>query len=523
MLKRFKKCFLLASFFLASSTVFAQKQRVKPAVKPNIIFIMADDHTSQSWGIYGGILKDYVVNKNIKRMAAEGAVLNNAFCTNSICVPSRATIMTGQYSQKNNVYTLGDALDPAHPNIAKVLQGNGYQTALIGKWHLKKQPTGFDHFMVMDDQGVYFNPTFKTEKDWKDDGQAAGVLHKGYNTDLVTDYSLDWLNQRDKNKPFFMMTHFKATHEPWEYPERYHNLYAGLTIPEPVSILDFGPETNGRTFKGQDLEDLESRWEQYQKNPEKYWTTYPGMPFTIEGLDSIQARKKIYQKFVKDYLRCAAAIDDNIGRLLDYLKRNGLAENTIVIYTSDQGYFLGEHGFFDKRMMYEESSRMPFVICYPKEIKGGSRVNDIILNIDFAALFADYAGLKKPDFIQGESFRDNLKGKTPKNWRKSMYYRYWEHSKDRPAHFGIRDQRYKLIFYYGKGLGMKGASNESSPAAWEFYDLSKDPKELHNAMNDPAYKQQIARMKIELLKQKEQSGDDDSGRPEMKAIMNDSF
>ena len=193
------------------------------------------------------------------------------------------------------------------------------------------------------------------------------------------------------------------------------------------------------------------------------------MPFSIAGLDSTQARKKIYQKFVKDFLRCGAAIDENLGRILDYLQNAGLAENTVVIYTSDQGYFLGEHGFFDKRMMYEESSRMPFIICYPKEIKGNKRLDDIVLNIDFAALFADYAGIKKPAFIQGESFRENLKGNTPATWRKSLYYRYWEHSPARPAHFGIRTDTYKLIFYYGQPLGKKEAAKVTTAPAWDFY------------------------------------------------------
>ena len=490
--------------------------------RPNIIYIMADDHTSQAWGIYGGVLKDYVKNTNIKRLAEEGAVLNNAFCSNSICVPSRATIMTGQYSNRNGVFTLGDALNPDSMNIAKVLQQSGYQTALIGKWHLKKKPTGFVHFMVMPGQGVYFDPVFKTETDWQDDGKEdwkdKGKKYPGYNTDVVTDYSIDWLKNRRSEKPFFLMVHFKATHEPFEYPDRLKDLYKDIEIPEPVSIADFGPQTNGRSFKGQPLEELEKRWAEFQKHPTTNWTTYPGMPFTIQGLDSMQARKKIYQKFIKDYLRCAAAIDENLGRLLDYLKSAGLMENTVIIYTSDQGYFLGEHGFFDKRMMYEESARMPFVIRYPKEIKGGTRINDIIINEDFPALFADYAGLKKPDFIQGESFRKNLTGNTAANWRKSMYYRYWEHSPARPAHFGIRTDKYKLIFYYGQPLGMKEASKETTTPAWEFYDIQKDPLELHNAINDKQYQKIIQQLKPELLKQKEKAGDSDDQYPVMKEI-----
>ncbi len=486
--------------------------------RPNIIYIMADDHTSQAWGIYGGILKDFVKNENIKRLAREGAVLNNAFCTNSICVPSRATVMTGEYSNRNGVYTLGDALSPDSNNIAKVLQKAGYQTALIGKWHLKKEPSGFDHFMVMPGQGVYFDPVFKSETDWKDDGVEAGKKYKGYNTDIVTDFAIEWLEQAKKDQPFMLMVHFKATHEPFEYPDRLKDLYNDVDLPVPGSLYDFGPQTNGRSFNGQKLENLEKRWEAFQKDPAKWWTTYPGMPFSIEGLDSIQARKKIYEKFIKDYLRCAAAIDENLGRLLDYLDKTGLAKNTVVIYTADQGYFLGEHGFFDKRMMYEESSRMPFVIRYPKEIKGGTRFNDIVLNIDFPALFADYAGIPKPGFIQGSSFRTNLEGKTPATWRKSMYYRYWEHSPDRPGHFGIRNDTYKLIFYYGQPLGMKGASRETTQPAWEFYDIRKDPRELHNAINDKQYASVIGKMKAELKKQKALAGDSDEQYPVMRQI-----
>jgi arylsulfatase A-like enzyme len=510
-----KKIALLGFCFLIfqGSSIRAQQ-----TARPNIIYIMADDHTSQAWGIYGGVLKDYVKNENIKRLAREGAVLNNAFCTNSICVPSRATVMTGEYSNRNGVYTLSDALSPDSNNIAKVLQKNGYQTALIGKWHLKKEPAGFDHFMVMPGQGVYFDPVFKSEADWKDDGIEAGKQYKGYNTDLVTDFAIDWLEHKPSDKPFMLMVHFKATHEPFEYPDRLKDLYKDVDLPVPESLYDFGPQTNGRSFIGQKLENLEKRWEAFQKNPAKWWTTYPGMPFSIEGLDSLQARKKIYEKFIKDYLRCAAAIDENLGRLLDYLDKTGLAKNTIVIYTADQGYFLGEHGFFDKRMMYEESSRMPFVIRYPKEIKAGTRLNDIVLNIDFPALFADYAGVPKPGFIQGSSFRNNLEGKTPATWRKSMYYRYWEHSPDRPGHFGIRNDSYKLIFYYGQPLGMKRASKETTEPAWEFYDIRKDPKELHNAIHDQQYASIISQMKVELKKQKALAGDSDDAYPVMQQI-----
>ena len=245
-----KKTFILSYLIHFATSLLAQVPGTKKDSRPNILFIMSDDHTSQAWGIYGGVLKDVVKNTNIKRLADEGVVLNNSFCTNSICVPSRATIMTGQYSNRNGVYTLGDALSPDSMNIAKLLQQSGYQTALMGKWHLKKKPAGFDYFMVLPGQGVYFDPIFKTESDWQDDGITTGKKYPGYNTDIITDFSIEWLKNRNPDKPFFLMTHFKATHEPFEYPERLKDLYKDMEMPEPASLYDFGPETNGRSFTG---------------------------------------------------------------------------------------------------------------------------------------------------------------------------------------------------------------------------------------------------------------------------------
>lgn len=482
--------------------------------KPNILFIMSDDHTSQAWGIYGGVLKDYVQNPNISRLADEGMVLNNAFCTNSICVPSRAAILTGQYSNRNGVYTLSDALSPDSLNIARVLQNSGYQTAIIGKWHLKEEPSGFDYYNVLHDQGRYWDPILRTENNFHKNPEEWDV-HKGFSTDVITDLSIKWLETIDKKKPFMLMTHFKATHEPFDYPERYNDLYKGIEIPEPASLFDFSPETTGRSFIGQKLENLGWFYEQASNDPDKWWCKYPGLPFYTKGLDSINARKQIYQKFIKDFMRSGAAIDDNIGRLLDYLEELGIAENTVIIYTADQGYFLGEHGFFDKRLIYEESLRMPFVIRYPKEITAGKYNNDIILNIDFPALLADYAGVQLPASVQGRSFRENLRGFTPEDWRKTAYYRYWQNYPIRPGHFGIRNAKYKLAFFYGQSLDMTGSSEEITEPAWEFYDLEKDPKENHNAYNDHAYVEIIKEMKLELQKQREEVGDTDKNYPVM--------
>ena len=500
-------------------TIFFISCEKRQADKPNILFIFSDDHTALGWGIYGGELKGYVKNDNIKRLAREGAVLENAFCTNSICSPSRASVLTGQYSHINQVYTLNEYLPKGHPNISKTLKSRGYQTAVIGKWHLVKQPEGFDYFNVLPGQGRYHNPILKTEENWQDGFNSKnGKEYKGFSTDVITSLTIEQLKKRDKNKPFLMFCNYKATHEPFDYPQRYASLYIDDTIPEPISLLDFGKETTGRTFTGQVLENLAKRWEKATRDS-AFWTSYPGLPYPLDNLDSIQKRRMIHQKLVKDFMRCGAAIDDNIGRLLDFLEDEGLAENTIVIYTSDQGYFLGEHGFFDKRLIYEESLRMPFVIRYPREIKGGQRIDDIILNIDFPALLADYAGIKDLDYIQGKSFRENLKGNTPKSWRKQMYYRYWLHHPDRPAHLGLRNERYKLALFYGQDLDKKGASKVTSIPAWEFYDLEKDPHELRNAINDEEYAKVIKEMKRQLALEKQKYKDTDSLHDVMQEIL----
>lgn len=488
--------------------------------RPNVLFILSDDHTSQAWGIYGGILADYVKNENIRRLAAEGCVLDNCFCTNSISVPSRAAILTGAYSHRNGVYSLSDALPPEADNIAKQMQAGGYQTAVIGKWHLKKRPSGFDYFYVFHDQGEYVNPIFKSATNWVDDDQGkCGEMVEGFSTDIVADRTIEWIKSRDKKKPFMMYCHFKATHEPWQFPERMKNLYNAVTFPEPCNLLEFGTEQSGRTFTGQQLEILASRWESASNDSSRKGNQYPELPFSVQNMDKTEARRKTYQKFMKDYLRCGATIDDNIGRLLRMLDEEGLRENTIVVYVSDQGYFLGEHGFFDKRMMYEESLRMPFVIRYPKEIPAGTRNKDIILNIDFASLLADYTGVKTPDKSQGHSFRANLQGHTPEGWRKNMYYRYWTQHAVRPAHMGIRNDRYKLMFIYGDRLNTTGSDDKTVTPSWEFFDLQADPHENSNRYNDPKHSATIRQMKKDLLRLRIENGDTDADTPRMKAIM----
>ncbi len=514
----------LTAVLLMASTGCKDKTTVNTkgtTERPNILFIMSDDHTAQAWGIYGGILKDYVHNPNIKRLAAEGCVLENCLVSNSICTPSRATILTGQYSHVNGVTTLGAGLSPNHNNIAKEMQKGGYATSVIGKWHLKQEPAGFDYYAVLPGQGDYWNPRLKTADNWED-YYGGGKVVEGFSTDIIADKTMEWIENRDKSKPFMAMCHFKATHEPYDYPERFSHLYRDEEIPVPDSFYDQGAETTGRVFKGQSIDNLQKRYLAATADPElrKDYMAYPELPFSVDGLSADEARMKTYQKFVKDFMRCGAAIDDNIGRLLDYLEKSGLAENTIVIYTADQGYFLGEHGWFDKRLIYEESIHMPFVIRYPKEIPAGTRNADIIENADFSALFADYAGIQYPETMQGHSFRENLKGNTPADWRKHGYYRYWDHSRDRPGHFGIRGERYKLAFYYGNGLKANEYTKEEQPDKyWEFFDLEKDPKELHNAYSDSEYQDIISEMKAEILKQRNMLGDTDADNPEILEII----
>lgn len=497
---------------LMASCAFSEKEG-KTDDRPNILFILADDHTSQSWGIYGGVLSEYAKNENIKKLAAEGCVLDNCFCTNSISVPSRAAILTGAYSHKNGVYTLSDALAAGSDNIVKHLQDGGYQTSLFGKWHLKTKPEGFDDFAVFHEQGVYFDPILKTKESWVDH-KNVGEKTKGFSTDIVTDRTINWIKNRNKTKPFMACCHFKATHEPCFFPERLRHLYDGVEFPMPANLMQ-DEKDSGRTFPGQKLEILGGRWEDSGDDSSKY----PEMPFSFSHLSKEEGRKAIYQKFVRNYLRCGAAIDENIGRLLKTLDEEGLKENTIVVYVSDQGYFMGEHGLFDKRMMYEESLRMPFVIRYPKEIPAGTRNKDIILNIDFASLLADYAGVEKPTLSQGESFRENLKGNTSPDWRKSMYYRYWTQHVARPAHMGVRTDRYKLMFLYGDRLNMTGSEDETHTPTWEFYDLANDPKEDRNEYGNAKYSKVIDSLKEEMLRLRKVYEDQDESMPRMQELM----
>jgi len=460
--------------------------------KPNILFIMSDDHTSQAIGCYHLRLSEYAPTKNIDRIGKEGAISKNCFCTNSICVPSRASILTGQYSHINGVKTLSGRLSPETDHVAKHLQAAGYETAVIGKWHLKEKPAGFDYYNVLRGQGRYHNPIlFKTNADWEKGGEE----YSGHSTDVITDISLNWLkNRKKKENPFFLMCHFKAVHEPFYSHDRYRSLFENEDIPLPEDLL-WLESPKGKRFEGWPLEILKDR---FLNNSNRYSPPKLNIPSD----DHKEIRKATYQKFIKDYLRAIKGIDDNVGRLLEYLDEIDQTKSTVVIYTSDQGYFLGEHNLFDKRFMLEESLRMPFLIRYPKEIKSGTTVNDIILNIDFAELFLNYANTKIPETMQGKSFRQNLSGKTLSDWRQEMYYHYWAHQAQRPSHYGIRTHQYKLIYYYGL-LNMGQKPEE----CWELYDLKNDPQEYVNQYDNPGYKEIIVNLKQQLKKLKEELKD----------------
>lgn len=514
--------------------------------RPNILFIMADDHTWQAVASYGSRLKEVCPTSNIDRIAQEGMMLKNCFCTNSICTPSRASILSGQYSHKNGVYTLADDWDPNHrPNLAIKMQEANYETAVIGKWHLHTEPQGFDYYHVLPGQGEYFDPKLKEKgKPWQDHN-AGGQIHRGYCADVIMDQTLKWLKTRPAQgqKPFFLMCHFKAPHGLWEYPSRHEHLFDGVDIPEPPSLFeDKSDRSPGSRDYGSTLSTKNSIRNRVKRMENDWW---PTGKLDTTGMTDQEMTRAAYQKYLKDYLRCVAAINDNVGRILDYLDRSGLTTNTLVIYTGDQGMFLGEHDHVDKRWMFEESLRMPFLVRYPREIPANSINDDIINNVDFAPTLLDYAGMKAPTAMQGRSFRAILRGHTPPDWRQLTYYRYWMHRAhhDVPAHYGIRTKRYKLIFFYGLAVHPKLNQKQSrgnagrqdpkqlhqvsgwgnklpdpTPAAYELYDLEKDPHELMNVYHDPTYGEVVKRLKQKLFQIKQELGDTDEPYPALMRI-----
>ena len=448
------------------------------ATKPNILFIMSDDHAAHALSAYGSRLNQ---TPNLDRIARDGMLFRNCFVNNSICTPSRAAILTGKYSHKNGV-TVFNRFDGAQLHLAKYLQQAGYQTAMVGKWHLFSDPTGFDYWNVLPGQGLYNDPVMiemgKTNK------------LKGYTSDLIADISIDWLRKRDPSKPFCLMSQPKAPHREWTPPAKYTNLFAGIDLPLPDTFDD---DYRGRSRA---LPEATMRMEHLRKADLKA----PVPP----GLSPEQEKRWRYQRYIKDYLRCIASMDENVGRILDYLDQSGLATNTIVIYTSDQGFFLGDHGWFDKRFMYEESLRMPLLVRWPGHIRPGTKSDAMVMNIDFAPTLLEAAGVSAPKDMQGRSFVAALEGRKLRNWRTSMYYRYYHYPGDHQVqpHYGVRTERHKLIYF-------------NKLDEWELYDLEKDPRELKNVYAERDYASTVKKLKAELTRLRKELDDRDQFADEL--------
>ena len=514
------KIFLLV-FVLFALQGYSQK-------KPNIIFIMSDDHTSQAVGVYGGILAPLNPTPVLDKLATEGVIFTNTFCTNSICTPSRASIMTGQYSQTNGVLDLHGSLEPEEQYLAIEMGKLGYETAMIGKWHLKKEPASFDYYCVLPGQGLYHDPEFRIQgpEQWPNNT----IKTKGHSSDMITDITLAWLEEkRDKSKPFFLMHHYKAPHDMFEHAKRYDDYLEDVEIPEPASLY-YAPNHGSIATKGENDDYVSFIGSSVSKrNPWRNMGEDMGIDQSLEGNAYTHAA---YQTYLKRYLRCVKGVDDNLGRLFEYLKKQKLWDNTIIIYTGDQGFNLGEHDYIDKRWMYEESLRMPFIVHYPKMIKKPFKTDAMVNNTYFAPTIIELAGGKVPGYMQGVSFKSILETEEePVDFPQSTYYRYWMHMEhhQNPAHFGIRTKDYKLIFFYGTNYRklndpssrMNYFHSFNTPVAWEFYNLRNDPQEMNNLYGDPEYADVIADLKNQLMSMRAELNEEDTTYPNIQKIIDD--
>ncbi len=518
---------LAAMLLLNMKTVIAAENR------PNILFIMSDDHTTQALGCYGGRLARLNPTPTLDRLARGGMRFDRVFCTNSICTPSRASIITGQYPQTNGVLDLDGAIAPERQYLAHEMRKAGYHTAMVGKWHLKREPAAFDYYCVLPGQGRYHNPSFRVrgDKPWP---QNIVKFQDKHSTDAITDISLKWLEHRwDREKPFFLMHHFKAPHDLFENAKRYDNYLADVEIPEPDNLWNQpGPRAGSIATRGEN-DSLVSVIGSGVTQRCNTWRL--GYRLGVRAEQDPEHGRQTYQNYLKRYLRCVKGVDDNMARLLEYLRKESLLDNTVIIYTGDQGFFLGEHDLMDKRWMYEQALRMPFIVHYGRMVKPGSTNDWIINNTDFAPTMLELAGVATPDYMQGASFVKALKGQgPPKDWRRASYYRYWmhmAHNLGTPAHFGVRSDRCKLIFFYGcdfteykKKARLDGSTDgnryfANTPAAWEFYDLVEDPNEMVNRYGNPKYASVIAKMKEELKRQREELQETDEKYPRIQAIV----
>ncbi len=506
-----------------------QGQTTPQQPRRNVIFMFSDDHALSAISAYGpSHLKEVAQTPHIDRLAKEGVLFRHCFVHNSICTPSRAGVLTGRHSHRNGVYTLQDSMDVNRRHLAHFFRAGGYATAIFGKWHLHTEPQGFDTWEVFRNQGEYIDPLYLSAAHPK------GKKEKGYSEDLSTDKALAWLNGRNREQPFFLMLQFKAPHRNWIPPQRYEGRFAQQTVAEPASLLDNqtgrsvaltrNTQTIGRDFRLREDLKLEPP-KDLQGEALKLWAfrelgkRHGGLSAVaadaLQTVDTTLWHRWSYQQYVKDYVNTAQSVDDNVGRVLDWLKTNGLEENTVVVYSSDQGFYVGEHGLYDKRWMYEESHHMPLLIRAPGVAKAGSETTNFAMNLDFAPTLLELAGIPAPTLpeerFDGVSLVPLLKGEQPKDWRDLVYYRYWEHnSKEHPVPgcYGIRTSRYKLIYYHGQPLGMKGANPQPTAPEWELFDLEKDPEEKRTVHLDPAYATVFKQLQTRLEEERRRIGDE---------------
>lgn len=490
--------------------------------RPNIVYIFADDHAQQAISAYGHPISKLLPTPNLDRIASEGAIFTNSFCTNSICAPSRATVLTGLFSHLNGKrdHSAGHPFDGSQPTFPKLLHAAGYQTAVIGKWHLDSDPTGFDKWEIVPGQGQYYNPDF--------DGPEGRHRETGYVSEIITQKSIDWMKKRDPSKPFMLLCWHKSPHRNWMPGPRNLGLLKDVKIPEPPTLFD---DYAGRTKAAaeqemeidrhmnfpidlkvtpplvQDSADLALCYRRMNKEQRKQWDE----AYEMENRDFERRRdsgelsgKELvrwkYQRYMRDYLRTAISIDQSVGEILKYLEESGLDKNTIVVYSSDQGFYLGEHGWFDKRWMYEESLRMPLMIRWPGHIQPGTKVEAMVQNIDHAPTLLSAAGVDVPATMQGESMLPLLEGKPDAPQRDAIYYHYYEYAEHKvPSHYGVRTNRYKLMYFDDRG-------------EFEMYDLQKDPQELRSVFDDPTYKD-VREILLKRLTELRTKYRDETGKP----------
>jgi arylsulfatase A-like enzyme len=510
-----------AGIFLAVGALTVLPLWAAPPSRPNILFILSDDHAWQAISAYGES-RHLIQTPNIDRLAREGMIFDHCLVNNSLCGPSRAAFITGTYSRINGFYNNANCrFDGSQITFPKLLQKAGYQTAMIGKWHLESDPTGFDYWEIVPGQGIYYNPPMIRN--------GKPVNHQGYVTDIIADLSLDWLKHRDPDKPFLLLCWNKAPHRNWQPALRDLNFDHDRTYPLPDTLFD---DYSGRGLAEHDQnmtikttmelgydnklvapEDLNAEqkegWDAYYNPRNEELRNYLGNRRLIEWK---------YNRFMHDYLGCVKGVDDNVGRILKYLDDTGLATNTIVVYSSDQGFFLGEHGWFDKRWIFQESARTPLLIRWPGVIKPGSVNTDLVANIDFAETFLNAAGVPIPERMQGRSFLPLLQGHTPADWRTAFYYHYYEYPDEhrvRP-HYGVITERYTLVHFYKPDVQITNAGPFSVASIpndyWELFDREKDPEEMKSVFGDPAYAgvqaklmQEVSRLRVKF---KEPAEDD---------------